>query len=244
MNRSGWLTGPHAPCTPRAGSRRLNLVLLGRPGVGKGTQAALLAARLGPCHLSTGDLFRAATVTPAADRTPAVNQALASIARGELAADATVLGLVRERVACLRCPDGFLLDGFPRTEAQATALDGLLSAEGLALDAALCYVLDEERIVTRLAGRRVCPGCARVYHVAANPPAVEGTCDSCGTPVVPRADDRAEVVRVRMCQHDATAPPLNAYYAARGLLLTIPAEGTPDEVFALTAAALGAVPVR
>jgi adenylate kinase len=178
------------------------------------------------------------------DRSPAINEALATIAGGKLASDATVLGLVRERVGCLRCADGFLLDGFPRTEAQAVALDGLLAAEDLALDAALCFDLDEDRIVTRLAGRRVCVGCRRIYHVEANRPSVAGVCDACGAMIVPRDDDRPDVVRVRMRQHAVTSPPLAAYYAMRGLLVTVDASGTPDEVFARTAAALGVVQIR
>lgn len=214
-------------------------MLLGPPGVGKGTQGELISSRLGPCHLSTGDLFRVASRLEPERRTPALNVALDTIARGQLASDETVLDLVRERAACLRCDGGFLLDGFPRTEPQAAALAALLESEGLALDAAVAFSLPLDLIVARLAGRRVCGGCKRVYHVDAKRPTVEGVCDACGGWLEQRDDDHPDVVRVRMQQYEATSPPLIRYYERRGLLLPIDAAGTPDQVFDRLNAHLG-----
>ena len=133
--------------------------MLGAPGVGKGTQAELLCANLGACHLSTGDIFRAAKALDPGERTPALTAALDYMRRGDLVPDETVLALVAERVGCLRCEGGFLLDGFPRTVAQAEALEKLLAGEHLALDAVLSYELPLEQVVSRLSGRRTCPNC-------------------------------------------------------------------------------------
>ncbi|MBL8141933.1 MAG: nucleoside monophosphate kinase [Acidobacteria bacterium] len=227
------MASPQAP-------RRRNLVLLGPPGVGKGTQGELISSRLGPCHLSTGDLFRVARSLDPERRTPAMNEALDTIARGQLASDETVLGLVRERAACLRCDGGFLLDGFPRTAAQAAALAALLESDGLALDAAVAFSLPVDLIVARLAGRRVCGGCKRVYHVEAKPPVVAGVCDACGGHLEKRDDDQPHVVRVRMQEYEATSPPLIRYYEQRGLLLPVDAAGTPDQVFDRLSARLAA----
>src|SRR6185295_16263297 len=135
---AAWIHGGRGDCEPATDPERAyRLVLLGAPGAGKGTQAALLAARLGGCHLSTGDLFRAAPELAPCDHTPALAAALEHMGRGELVPDATVLGLVRERRGCLGCRGGFLLDGFPRTLPQAEALDRLLAAEHVRLDAVL-----------------------------------------------------------------------------------------------------------
>jgi len=135
---AAWIRGGRGECEPDTAPKRVyHLVLLGAPGAGKGTQAALLAERLGPCHWSTGELFRAAPALDPCDHTPALAAALEHMRRGELVPDATVLGLVRERRGCLRCRGGFLLDGFPRTLAQAEALDRILAAEHVKLDAVL-----------------------------------------------------------------------------------------------------------
>jgi adenylate kinase len=215
-----------------------HVVLLGPPGAGKGTQAGLLAERLGACHLSTGDLFRAARQLDACDRTPALAAALEHMGRGELVPDATVLDLVRERRGCLRCRGGFLLDGFPRTVAQAEALDGLLAAEGVRLDAVLNYELPVEQVVARLGGRRSCPACRAVFHLEARPPQVEGVCDRCGGLLERREDDRPQVVRIRMLAYERDTAPLADHYRRRGLLRVVSAEGAPEEVRARSLAAL------
>jgi adenylate kinase len=242
-NRAGWLEGPQAPCVPRTTPpRRYNLVLLGAPGVGKGTQAALLSARLGSCHLSTGDVFRAAKTVEPSKRTPAISRALRAAERGELVSDDIVIDLVRERLACLRCPGGFLLDGFPRTIPQAEALDAMLAADDLALDAVLCYDLPIEHVVARIGGRRVCEQCKAVFHVETHPTAREGVCDRCGGLVVLRTDDRPETVRVRMEAYERSTKPLLDFYRRRGLLCMVSAEGDPEAVYARSQHALaGAV---
>lgn len=227
---------------PAGKDRPYRLVLLGAPGVGKGTQAELLCQGLGTCQLSTGDVFRAAKCLQASELSPALKQALEFMRRGELVPDTTVLSMVRERVHCLRCPGGFLLDGFPRTVPQAEALDQLLVQEKLRLDAVLSYELPIDQIVSRLSGRRTCEKCKAVYHVTTRPSKQEGVCDHCGGRLLQREDDRPESVRVRMQAYAHSTAPLIDYYQRKNLLLAIPAEGAPEEIFQRTLAALNAQP--
>ena len=152
--------------------------------------------------------------------------------------DETVLALVAERVGCLRCEGGFLLDGFPRTVAQAEALEQLLGGQGLKLDAVLSYDLPIDRIVARLSGRRTCSSCKAVFHVEARPPKVAGVCDHCGGSLYQREDDRPESIRVRMAAYEKSTMPLFDFYRGRSLLVSISAEGTPEEIFARSLAAL------
>jgi adenylate kinase len=240
-NRSAWLNGPASPCEPSATpvARPARLVLLGPPGVGKGTQASMLASRFGACHLSTGDVFRAARGCDACARTPALDEAFSLMSRGQLVPDTTVIALVRERSSCLQCGGGFLLDGFPRTVAQAQALEAMLRAQGLALDAVVAFDMPIEAIVARVSGRRTCRRCHAVYHVDTHPPAKAGVCDRCAAPLEQRDDDRPDAVRVRMETYARSTAPLLAFYAERKLLVTVRAEGTPEEVFARTELALG-----
>jgi adenylate kinase len=214
--------------------------LLGAPGVGKGTQAELLCASLGACHLSTGDIFRTAKALEACQRTPALTAALDYMRRGDLVPDETVLALVTERVGCLRCEGGFLLDGFPRTVAQAAALDRLLAGEALKLDAVLSYDLPLEQVVARLSGRRTCPSCKAVFHVEARPPKVPGVCDHCHGKLYQREDDRPDSIRVRMEAYERSTAPLADYYRRQNLLVSIAAEGSPEEIFQRTLQALKA----
>lgn len=239
-DRATWLKGGAAQCSKPPGktARPWRLVLLGAPGVGKGTQAELLHERLGACQLSTGDVFRAAKSLDPCERTPALSEALEFMRRGELVPDSTVLAMVRERRDCLRCQGGFLLDGFPRTVPQAEALDRLLAEERTRLDAVISYELALEKIVARLSGRRTCSRCKAVFHVTNRPPKVEGICDHCGGPLVQREDDRPEAVLVRMETYEKNTAPLAEYYRRRALLLPIPAEGSPEEIFSRTVAAL------
>lgn len=231
-DRTAWFEGrgfsqcePTEP--PRDGPYRL--VLLGPPGVGKGTQAQLLQQALGTCHLSTGDLFRAAgrcEFKPS----PAMKSAMEAMRRGELVSDELVVSMVRERAACLRCQGGFLLDGFPRTVPQAQALADTLAQLGVTLDAVLAYELPLEQIVERLSGRRTCDGCKAVNHVTAQPPRLDGVCDRCGGRLFQRDDDRPESIRVRMRAYQDSTRPLMKYYEKKGILLTIAATGTPAEI--------------
>lgn len=239
-DRVAWFQGGSAACgTPPADkASAMRLVLLGPPGVGKGTQAELLSRALGACHLSTGDIFRAAKSLNPCECSPAVAEALDVMRKGGLVSDDTVIAMVRERTRCVRCQGGFLLDGFPRTVAQAEALDQLLAESSVALSGVISYEMDIEEIVNRLGGRRTCTSCKAVYHVTGRPPRVEGVCDSCGGELIQREDDRPESIRVRMAAYDESTLPLAGYYAAKGLLIRIPATGTPDEILDRTLAAL------
>jgi adenylate kinase len=151
--------------------------------------------------------------------------------RGDLVPDETVLALVAERVSCLKCEGGFLLDGFPRTVTQAEALEQLLRKNELQLDAVISYELPIEKVVARLSGRRTCSRCKAVFHVQARPPKTEGICDHCGGKLFQREDDRPESVRVRMEAYERSTAPLADYYRVRGLLRPVSAEGTPEEIF-------------
>jgi len=234
--QGGAIEGKDLPPLP---PRPYRLVLLGAPGVGKGTQAELICGRLGASHLSTGDVFRAAKSLAPAERTPALEAALGHMKRGDLVPDQTVLDLIRERVPSLRYAGGFLLDGFPRTVAQAEALTKILDQEKINLDGVLNYDMPIEKIVARLSGRRTCPKCKAVFHVTNRPPRVEGICDHCGAKIEQREDDRPEAVRVRMEVYEKSTKPLTDFYGQRGLLLTIEAEGTPEEIYQRTLTALG-----
>ena len=241
-DRKAWLKAGTAQCEPPPVAQKppRRLVLLGAPGVGKGTQAELLCQKLGACHLSTGDIFRAAKAMDAGERTPALTAALDYMRRGDLVPDETVLALVAERVGCLRCDSGFLLDGFPRTVAQAEALDKLLAGQKLQLDAVLSYDLPLEKVVARLSGRRTCPGCKAVFHVEARPPKVAGVCDHCGGKLYQREDDRPESIRVRMEAYERSTAPLADFYRKKKLLVSISAEGSPEEIFQRSVDALKA----
>jgi adenylate kinase len=206
--------------------------------VGKGTQAELLHARLGACHLSTGDVFRYAGSLKECDRTPAMQAAQAFMRRGELVPDETVWEMVHERVACLRCGGGFILDGFPRTLMQAESLKSLLEREHLQLAAVVNYELSIEEIVSRLSGRRTCKGCKSVFHVTERPPKAEGRCDHCDGELFQREDDRPESIKIRMEAYSRSTAPLIEFYQNLGLLLSVKATGSPEEICAKTIAAL------
>jgi adenylate kinase len=237
-DRIAWIHDRDTQCDPLppAQDRPYRLVLLGPPGVGKGTQAELLCAALGTCHLSTGDVFRAAKCQ--AEPSPALKTALEAMRRGELVADEVVVSMVRERARCLHCRGGFLLDGFPRTVAQAEALEALLAELGVSLDGVLNYQLPVEVIVNRLSGRRTCADCKAVYHVTARPPRAAGTCDACGGPLTQREDDRPESIRVRMRAYEECTRPLTGYYERTGKLVSVQASGTPEEILAVSLQAL------
>ena len=238
-NRAAWLEGPSATCLPSAeAARPWRLILLGAPGVGKGTQADLLRQRLGACHLSTGDVFRAAAKGNGCEPSPAMASALEFMRRGALVPDATVWEMVRERSGCLRCGGGFILDGFPRTMGQAESLKQLMQDERLALDAVVNYELPLDEIVERLSGRRTCEKCKAVYHVSRQPSKIAGVCDRCGGGLFQREDDRPDSVTVRMQAYERSTAPLIEFYSKLGLLLPIAASGSPQEICDRTVTAL------
>ena len=210
----------------------MNLVLLGPPGAGKGTQAARLKERYGVAHLSTGDMLREAV----AAGTEVGKEAEGIMAKGELVPDAVINRVVAERIVQADCAEGFILDGFPRTVAQAEALDALLAERRLKLDAVIEFEVDDDALVERIAGRYACAKCGALYHDTANPTRVPGVCDVCGaTEFVRRADDKPETVRARLrAYHDQTAP-LLPYYRDKGLLVAVDGmadiEDVSEEIF-------------
>lgn len=220
--------------------RAWRLVLLGAPGVGKGTQGELLNHRLGMRHISTGDLFRAAGSRSAGEKTPAMAAAMNYMQRGELVPDATVWALVREQSDSIRSREGFLLDGFPRTLAQAELLKGFLDDEKLPLNAVVDYEMPHKEIIYRLSGRRICAKCKTVFHVTWRPSKVEGVCDECGGRLYRRDDDNPESIAVRLEAYQRSTSPLIEFYRKQGVLTPVDAVGSAEEVYARTVAALQA----
>jgi adenylate kinase len=214
-----------------------NIVLLGAPGSGKGTQAERLVARHGLPHISTGDMLRAAI----AGGTAMGREAKRFMDAGELVPDEVVIGVVRERLAEPDARDGFVLDGFPRTLEQAGRLEALLDEAGRGLTHVVQFEVPEEELVARLAGRRLCRSCGKGYHVVFDPPAREGVCDACGGELYQRDDDDETTVRNRLAVYRAQTEPLVEHYRAKGILVTAFGGGKmPDEVFAQVVALLDA----
>jgi adenylate kinase len=239
-DRVAWLKGGAVACAdkPPKAPHTWRVVLLGAPGVGKGTQAELMSERLGPCHLSTGDIFRAAKCQSDGDPSPTMSAALEYMRRGELVPDQTVLDIVRERSRCLHCGGGFLLDGFPRTVAQAQALQATLKQLGVKLDAVLSYELSTEEIVGRISGRRTCLQCRANYHLTGLPPKRAGICDACGTTLTQREDDRPESIRVRLQAYEKNTKPLEEFYRGIGLLVPVQVGAVPEVTYERTITAL------
>lgn len=231
---NAWLYGKPVECTEPKPARAFHFVLLGAPGVGKGTQAEFLSETYKAVQLSTGDVFRAAKGTDESALSPAMQEAMAAMKAGRLVSDDTVVSMVRERTGCLASGYGFLLDGFPRTVEQAKSLDGMLMELGINLDGVLNYALDMEEVVRRLSGRRTCKQCKGTAHVIFSPPKQEGVCDKCGGELFQRDDDKPESIRVRLQAYEESTAPLASYYAEKGLLITIDAAGSPKEIFAAT----------
>lgn len=204
----------------------MNLVMLGPPGAGKGTQAALLAERLGTPHVASGDLFREALKK----ETELGLTAKSYMERGELVPDEVTIAMVRERLQRPDCDSGVILDGFPRTIEQAEALQGLLAEQNKKIDAALFIDAAEDELVRRLSSRWTCRNCQAVYNIISNPPHEEGRCDVCGGELYQRADDVPETVRNRIRVYRQQTSPLIDYYRDQELLVTIKSEGGIERV--------------
>lgn len=205
----------------------MRIVLLGPPGAGKGTQAKKIAGEFGVPHISTGDMFRKAV----AEKTPMGIKADEFMKKGLLVPDEIVVGIVDERLRLPDCQKGFILDGFPRTVAQAESLEEILSKQGLKLDAAVNFEVPQEELIERFTGRRVCESCGASYHIKYNPPKEAGICDKCGSKVVTRPDDRIETVTERLKVYEEQSRPLVQFYKDKGLLIDIDGTKSIDEVF-------------
>jgi adenylate kinase len=204
----------------------LNLILLGPPGAGKGTQAQRLISRFGIPQLSTGDILRKAV----AANTPLGQKAKALMDAGKLVPDDVVNGIVDEALQKPDAKNGFLLDGFPRTVQQATALDEMLSRRGQKIDYVVSLEVPVETVVERLSGRATCPKCQTPYHLKDNPPKKNRVCDKDGTPLVVRPDDAPDRVRQRLQEYDKKTSLLTGYYKKRGVVRAVDGVGTPEEV--------------
>ncbi|MFD3944270.1 adenylate kinase [Streptomyces sp. NPDC058579] len=213
----------------------MRIVLVGPPGAGKGTQAAFLAKNLEIPHISTGDLFRANI----SQGTELGMKAKAYMDAGDLVPDEVTIGMAKDRMEQADAVNGFLLDGFPRNVAQAEALDVVLKAEDMQLDAVLDLEVPEDEVVKRIAGRRICRNdSAHVFHLTYNAPKTEGVCDVCGGELFQRDDDSEETVRRRLEVYHTQTEPIIDYYRAQNLVVTISALGKVDEVTAKAMAAL------
>ena len=191
-----------------------NIILMGPPGAGKGTQATDLVERYHIPHISTGDMFREAIK----NKTPLGQKAEAIIARGDLVPDDITVGLVKERLSQDDCANGYLLDGFPRTIPQAEALEEIGKEIGRPVNAVIDISVPEEVLIDRIGGRRVCPKCGASYHVRNMKPKVEGKCDHCGSDLIQRKDDNPESFKVRLENYYKQTAPVSDFYEARKLL--------------------------
>lgn len=206
----------------------MNIILLGPPGAGKGTQAQRLQQERGMVQLSTGDMLRAAV----ASGSELGQKAKGVMERGELVSDELIVGLIQDRIAQPDCAKGFILDGFPRTVAQAKALDGMLTRGGAKLDRVIEMEVDEKALTERIVGRFSCAKCGAGYHDKFKRPKVEGVCDVCGSKeFTRRKDDNAETVKTRMAAYRAQTEPLLPYYRARGILAKVDGMAPMDDVY-------------
>lgn len=211
----------------RARGIAVNLILMGLPGAGKGTQAEKIVEKYQIPHISTGDMFRLAIK----EGTDLGKKAKTFMDQGELVPDEVTIGIVRERLSKPDCSTGFLLDGFPRTVAQADALESLLQKMERSLDFVLHVDVPQDQLMDRLTGRRICPTCGATYHVTFNPPKQEGICDNDGATLIQRDDDRPETVSKRLEVNVQQAQPLLDFYHDKGYLVSIDGSQEISKVF-------------
>lgn len=205
----------------------MNLIFLGAPGSGKGTQAARLAEKISVLHLSTGDLLRAAVK----EGTELGNKAESYMKAGELVPDEIIIGLIEEKQKSGDLDNGFILDGFPRTIPQADSLGAMFERVGSKIDRTVLLAVDDEEIIKRLSGRMFCGDCQAPYNYPANMPKEDGVCDKCGGKLIRRPDDEPEVVKNRLDVYKKQTQPIEDYYRKQSVLLSIAGVGTPIEIF-------------
>jgi adenylate kinase len=204
----------------------MEMILLGLPGVGKGTQAKKLEAALDIPHIATGDIFRDAIK----NGTPLGKKAESFIEAGELVPDEVTIGIVEERLGKSDCENGFILDGFPRTIKQAEALESILSKQNRELDLAIYLTAEKEILIERLSGRRICEDCGATYHIKNDPPKKEGICDECGGNLIQRSDDTAETVKRRIEVNREKTEKLVEFYRNKGILKEVQSTGGIENV--------------
>lgn len=214
----------------------MKIIMLGAPGAGKGTQAKKIAEKYGVPHISTGDIFRANIK----NGTELGKKAKTYMDQGLLVPDELVVELVADRITQEDCANGFVLDGFPRTIPQAEALDAALAKMGTSMDYAIDVDVPDENIINRMGGRRACLECGATYHIVTIPTKVDGICDTCGSKVVLREDDKPETVQKRLEVYHAQTQPLIEYYKKQDILRTVDGTQPMDEVFEAIVNILGA----
>ncbi len=204
----------------------MNLIFLGPPGAGKGTQAKLLSEKYQIPQISTGDILRAAV----REQTPMGKKAKECMDSGALVPDDVVIGIVQERLSKPDCCKGFILDGFPRTIAQAEALERTMVRLGKKIEHVISITVDNEDLLNRITGRRTCPKCGKGYHILFDPSKKDGVCDICGSNLVQRDDDKEETMKKRLSVYDQQTQPLIEYYAKESLLRTINGKGSIENI--------------
>jgi adenylate kinase len=205
----------------------MNLILLGPPGAGKGTQAQRIVERYHIPQISTGDILRKSVK----ENTPLGVKAKAFMEQGQLVPDEVVIGIIDERLRARDCHPGFILDGFPRTIAQGEALQTILAKIGKRIDHVINIEVNEEELVGRLTGRRTCKNCGMMYHLLFHPPKREGACDRCDGVLYQREDDREETIRIRLKEYERQTAPLIQYYRVKNMLRSMQGVGGQDQIF-------------
>lgn len=212
----------------------MNILIMGGPGAGKGTMSAKIVAEFGLVHISTGDIFR----SEIAKQTELGKEAKGYMDKGLLVPDSVTNPMVKSFLEKTDCPNGYLLDGYPRNLAQAEAFDELVKGTDLTVDKVIALEIGFEKLAPRITGRRLCKNCGAIYHMTNKPPKQEGVCDECGGPLYQRKDDTVESLRVRLDEYAQNTEPVLAYYEKQGLVVTINADQSADKVWEDTLAAL------